>query len=108
MQVGGGMRLAVDSNRSQLLTNVEKLLEEGTEPDLAKPLRWAVDNWTSVTKEAKENAGKIKAALPAATKAGKDAGATFVAPPFLQGLAPGAAVAPRQMDEAEGAAVAVA
>ena len=70
-EYGFGMRLAIDSNRSQLLTNVEKLLEQGTEPELAKPLRWSIDNWRSVAKDAKENAEKIKAALPAAVKAAK-------------------------------------
>jgi len=70
-EYGFGMRLAVDSNRAQLKTNVELLLEEGTEPDLAKPLRWALDHWTEVTAEAKENAAGIAGALPAAAKTAK-------------------------------------
>jgi pyruvate-ferredoxin/flavodoxin oxidoreductase len=67
-EYGFGMRLAVDANRAQLKSNVEKLLEAGTDADLAKALRWSIDNWTNVSKEAKENAEAIKAALPAALK----------------------------------------
>jgi len=70
-EYGFGMRLAVDANRAQLKSNVEALLEAGTEPDLAKPLRWSLDNWKSVGKDAKDNAQKIKDALPAAAKAAK-------------------------------------
>jgi pyruvate/2-oxoacid:ferredoxin oxidoreductase alpha subunit/pyruvate/2-oxoacid:ferredoxin oxidoreductase beta subunit/Pyruvate/2-oxoacid:ferredoxin oxidoreductase gamma subunit len=67
-EYGFGMRLAVDANRAQLKSNVERLLEAGTDADLAKALRWSIDNWTNVSKEAKENAEAIKAALPAALK----------------------------------------
>ena len=70
-EYGFGMRLAVDANREQLKANVEQLLEAGTEPDLAKPLRWSMDNWSDVGAAAKENAGKIAAALPASAKAAK-------------------------------------
>jgi len=70
-EYGFGMRLAVDANREQLKTNVEKLLEEGTDPELAKPLRWALGHWAEVSAEAKENAAKIAVALPAAAKAAK-------------------------------------
>jgi len=70
-EYGFGMRLAVDANRAQLRSKVEELLEAGTEPDLAKPLRWSLDNWTDVGAEAKANAEKIKAALPSALKASK-------------------------------------
>ncbi len=78
-EYGFGMRLAVDSNRAQLKTNVTKLLESGTEPALAKALRWSIDNWSSVAKEAKENAETIKAELPAALKAAKGDAKAIVA-----------------------------
>ena len=70
-EYGFGMRLAVDSNRAQLRTNVELLLEEGIEPELAKPLRWALGHWADVSAEAKENADRIREAIPAALKAAK-------------------------------------
>ncbi len=70
-EYGFGMRLAVDSNRAQLKANVEQLLEEGADPDLAKLLRWSLDHWADVSAEAKENADKIAAALPAAVKTAK-------------------------------------
>jgi pyruvate-ferredoxin/flavodoxin oxidoreductase len=63
------MRLAIDSNRAQLRTNVELLLEGGTEPELAKALRWSVKNWNDVGAKAKANTETIKSALPAAAKA---------------------------------------
>ncbi|MBU8913110.1 MAG: pyruvate:ferredoxin (flavodoxin) oxidoreductase [Spirochaetales bacterium] len=67
-EYGFGMRLAVDSNRAQLKANVERLLEEGTEPDLAKSLRWSLDHWADVSAQAKENATGIAGALPAAAR----------------------------------------
>jgi pyruvate/2-oxoacid:ferredoxin oxidoreductase alpha subunit/pyruvate/2-oxoacid:ferredoxin oxidoreductase beta subunit/Pyruvate/2-oxoacid:ferredoxin oxidoreductase gamma subunit len=70
-EYGFGMRLAVDSNRAQLRMNAEMLLEEGTEPTLAKALRWSLENWSSVTAEAKANAQAIRTELPAAHKAAK-------------------------------------
>jgi pyruvate-ferredoxin/flavodoxin oxidoreductase len=70
-EYGFGMRLAVDSNRAQLRENVEKLLEEGTEPDLAKPLRWSLGHWSDVSADAKANAEKIRAAIPGALKTAK-------------------------------------
>ncbi|TVQ25156.1 MAG: pyruvate:ferredoxin (flavodoxin) oxidoreductase [Spirochaetaceae bacterium] len=78
-EYGFGMRLAIDSNRAQLKTNVEQLLEAGTEPALAKALRWSLDNWKSVGKEAKENADTIRKELPAALKAAKGETAKIVA-----------------------------
>ena len=70
-EYGFGMRLAVDANRDQLRSNVEALLEQGTEPELAKPLRWSLDHWSDVGAKAKENAEVIRAAIPAAMKAAK-------------------------------------
>ncbi|MFP4378630.1 MAG: 2-oxoacid:acceptor oxidoreductase family protein, partial [Spirochaetales bacterium] len=63
-EYGFGMRLAVDSNRAQLKGNVEALLEEGTSGELAKALRWSIDNWSSVDKQAKDNADAIRKLLP--------------------------------------------
>ena len=70
-EYGFGMRLAVDSNRAQLKGNVEALLEEGTEGELAKALRSSIDNWNSVDKKAKDNADAIRKLLPDAHKAAK-------------------------------------
>ncbi len=70
-EYGFGMRLAVDSNRAQLKTNVEKLLEVGTDATLAKALRWSLDNWADVSAQAKENATTIRNALPGALKEAK-------------------------------------
>ena len=70
-EYGFGMRLAVDANRNQLKANVAKLLEIGTEPELAKPLRWCLDNWDDVGANAKENADIIRSLLDKAAGAAK-------------------------------------
>ncbi|MDW7690690.1 pyruvate:ferredoxin (flavodoxin) oxidoreductase [Flammeovirgaceae bacterium SG7u.111] len=67
-EYGFGMRLAVDANRVQLAHNVDAILAEGTTAELTEGLVNAKKLWNEVTKEAKENAEKIKAALPAAQK----------------------------------------
>jgi pyruvate/2-oxoacid:ferredoxin oxidoreductase alpha subunit/pyruvate/2-oxoacid:ferredoxin oxidoreductase beta subunit/Pyruvate/2-oxoacid:ferredoxin oxidoreductase gamma subunit len=78
-EYGFGMRLAVDANRAQLRDRVEKLLEAGTDEELAKALRWSLDNWADVSRQAKENAEKIKAALPAPLKTASGETASVVA-----------------------------
>ena len=78
-EYGFGMRLAVDSNRDQVKLNAEMLLEEGTEPALAKALRWSLEHWKSVSAEAKENAQIIRNELPAAHKAAKGKAKKIVA-----------------------------
>ncbi len=63
-EYGFGMRLAVDTNRKQLKSNVQKLLDAGVNGDLGDALKKAVENWTTVDQETKENARKIKMLLP--------------------------------------------
>jgi pyruvate-ferredoxin/flavodoxin oxidoreductase len=63
-EYGFGMRLAVDANRKQLKSNVQKLLDAGVNGELGDALKKAVENWTSVDQEIKENARKIKELLP--------------------------------------------
>ncbi|KUK56262.1 MAG: Putative pyruvate-ferredoxin oxidoreductase 4Fe-4S domain [Marinimicrobia bacterium 46_47] len=63
-EYGFGMRLAVDANRKQLKSNVQKLLDSGVDGELGEALKTAVENWTSVDQEAKANARKIKELLP--------------------------------------------
>ncbi|MCG8481103.1 MAG: pyruvate:ferredoxin (flavodoxin) oxidoreductase [Spirochaetales bacterium] len=67
-EYGFGMRLAVDSNRRQLRSNVEALLEKGTGGELTAILKKNLDLWKSVSREAKEAAEKTRELLPAALK----------------------------------------
>ncbi len=67
-EYGFGMRLAVNSNRKQLLFNINKLLEMGTTKDLTQALQKSKELWTSVEDEAKEAAEKVIKALPEAQK----------------------------------------
>lgn len=72
-EYGFGMRLAVDSNRRQLLDNIEWLLKVGTTPGLTEALVRSQELWDSVTDEAKKAAKKVKEALPEALlKASKE------------------------------------
>jgi len=65
-EYGFGMRLAVDTNRRQLLDNIEWLLKAGTTPELTEALVRSRELWDSVTEEAKEAAKEVKRALPEA------------------------------------------
>ncbi len=67
-EYGFGMRLAVDSNRKQLLFNINKLIEMGTTKELSKALQQSKELWTSVEDEAKLAADKVVNALPEARK----------------------------------------
>jgi len=63
-EYGYGMRLAVDSNRNQLLTNVKRALELGVCCDEFKAaLEYAVANWTATGSEALDNQSKIAGML---------------------------------------------
>ncbi|MBN2643049.1 MAG: pyruvate:ferredoxin (flavodoxin) oxidoreductase [Victivallales bacterium] len=68
-EYGYGMRVAVDSNRSQLKMNVEKVLEAGTTDDLKAALGKALELWGNTEAEAIVNQDAVKALLPAAIKA---------------------------------------
>ncbi|MEX2444185.1 MAG: pyruvate:ferredoxin (flavodoxin) oxidoreductase [Alkalispirochaeta sp.] len=67
-EYGFGMRLAVDSNRNQLKSNIENLLEKGTTGELTAALKKNLDLWKSVNREAKEAAEKTRSLLTAAQK----------------------------------------
>lgn len=73
-EYGFGMRLAVESNRKQLIYNVEKAIELGVNSSLGDALKKAKELWTSADEEAKANAKKIQELLPdAVAKANGDA-----------------------------------
>jgi pyruvate-ferredoxin/flavodoxin oxidoreductase len=61
-----GMRLAVDSNRRLLKSAVTKLVEK-VDGELKESLSYALENWTSISEEAKDNSRKAKKLLLAAT-----------------------------------------
>lgn len=67
-EYGFGFRLAVDSNRRQLLYNLEKALEAGVDGSLRDALTKAKELWDFKDEEAKANAKKIKELLPEALK----------------------------------------
>ncbi|MBN2781048.1 MAG: pyruvate:ferredoxin (flavodoxin) oxidoreductase [Candidatus Marinimicrobia bacterium] len=58
-EYGLGMRLAIDANRKQLHSVVEKLVKTSVKPELKEALTWSLENWKSVSDEAKANASKI-------------------------------------------------
>ena len=62
-EYGFGMRLAVDSNRKILKTNVKSLLENDIKPELKKALEYTLENWNSVEEDAKNNVENIKQLL---------------------------------------------
>ncbi|MBN2658345.1 MAG: pyruvate:ferredoxin (flavodoxin) oxidoreductase [Spirochaetales bacterium] len=68
-EYGFGMRLAVDSNRELLKTNVEKVLAAGTTPELTAALNKAMELWTSKDDAAYEAQVAVAKVLPAAISA---------------------------------------
>ncbi len=68
-EYGYGMRLAVDTNRTQLKYNVEKILEMGTTDDLKAALGKALELWDATDAAAIAGQNAVKALLPAAIKA---------------------------------------
>lgn len=72
-EYGYGMRLAVDANRQQLKTNVNRLLVMDIDEKLNKALQKSMYFWSEVTTEAKTAAEELKALLPdALTNATED------------------------------------
>ncbi len=67
-EYGFGMRLAVDTNRRQLLASIDNLLKLGTIPELTKALQRSKELWTAVDDEAKKAAEAVKRALPEALR----------------------------------------
>jgi len=63
-EYGYGMRLAVNANRNQLKSNVEKLVDMDIDNDLKEALNTALENWKATDDEAMQNAKKIKELLP--------------------------------------------
>jgi len=63
-EYGFGMRLAVDANRQQLKTNVNRLLVMDIDETLLKALQKAMYYWKDVTQEARDASEELKAILP--------------------------------------------
>ncbi|MFP4548670.1 MAG: pyruvate:ferredoxin (flavodoxin) oxidoreductase [Fidelibacterota bacterium] len=70
-EYGFGMRLAVDANRKLLKANTKKLVEK-VDGELKEALTFALDNWTSVTEETKNNSRKTKVLLKTAYENASD------------------------------------
>ncbi len=66
-EYGFGMRLAVDANRRQLLTNLKTFITKAPKSKLVTALSRCVDNWKDVSAEAKEHAEQTKELLKGAT-----------------------------------------
>ncbi|MDD5254281.1 MAG: pyruvate:ferredoxin (flavodoxin) oxidoreductase [Candidatus Nanoarchaeia archaeon] len=67
-EYGFGMKLAVDANRKQLLTNIEGLLKIKSIPELDKLLKERIKDWDKIDENTKKNAESIKKILPLALK----------------------------------------
>ncbi|MCF7854858.1 MAG: pyruvate:ferredoxin (flavodoxin) oxidoreductase [Candidatus Pacebacteria bacterium] len=70
-EYGFGMRLAVDSNRKQLKTNVQKALKIGVSEDLTSALNRALELWDSTEDEAVESQYTVQRLLEPAMKQAK-------------------------------------
>ncbi|MBN1156683.1 pyruvate:ferredoxin (flavodoxin) oxidoreductase [Candidatus Woesearchaeota archaeon] len=68
-EYGFGMRLAIDANRSQLLANINHLLEKGTTPGLTEALKKCIELWDRTDDEAKAAARTAVGLLPGAIDA---------------------------------------
>ena len=67
-EYGFGIRLAVDSNRKQLLSNIERLLKLEADGELKKALEENKELWDSLYAEALPAAEKTRKLLPAALR----------------------------------------
>lgn len=65
-QYGLGFRMSVDSNRKQLLSNINKILELGTTPELTAALKKNIELWKDVSETAMDAATKTKELLSTA------------------------------------------
>ncbi len=63
-EYGLGMRLAVESNRKLLKSNLEQVMKTGIDAELKDLFTIALENWTSVDESAMSNARKIRSLLP--------------------------------------------
>jgi pyruvate-ferredoxin/flavodoxin oxidoreductase len=66
-EYGFGMRLAVDSNREQLKSNINKIFETGTTVELERALRKMLEVWNKVDEEAKFARDEVLKCLSQAT-----------------------------------------
>jgi pyruvate-ferredoxin/flavodoxin oxidoreductase len=62
-EYGFGMSLAVNSNRKQLKSAVEKLMEKEITAELKEAFQYALDNWNATDLAAKDNSMKIQGIL---------------------------------------------
>ncbi len=69
-EYGFGFRLAVDSNRRQLLANVDAALQSGTAPALMDALKNMKEMWAQTGDAAQAAAKAVRDALPAALAKG--------------------------------------
>ncbi|MCF7858056.1 MAG: pyruvate:ferredoxin (flavodoxin) oxidoreductase [Candidatus Cloacimonetes bacterium] len=63
-EYGFGMRLAIEANRKQLKYNIEKLLTNGSDEQLEKVSRKALELWNDKSEDAVANAIQIQKLLP--------------------------------------------
>ncbi|HPZ07625.1 MAG TPA: pyruvate:ferredoxin (flavodoxin) oxidoreductase [Candidatus Eremiobacteraeota bacterium] len=73
-----GFRLAVDSNRKQLLYNIDKLLSLGTINELEEALKKSKELWKSTGLDAKASAKKVHDLLPEALSHSTDESRPFI------------------------------
>ncbi len=69
-EYGFGFRLAVDSNRRQLATHIDAVLQAGATPALTDALKKMKETWAQSGDEAKAAAKAVRAALPEALAKG--------------------------------------
>ncbi len=62
-EYGFGFRLAVDANRRQLKTNMKKIIETGTTPELTEALKQSLTLWDKTDEKAINASRKIKDSL---------------------------------------------
>ncbi|MDD5178485.1 MAG: pyruvate:ferredoxin (flavodoxin) oxidoreductase [Candidatus Nanoarchaeia archaeon] len=67
-EYGFGMKMAVESNRKQLLDSINELLKVKSIPELDKALKIKINEWDEVDDKAKENSDRIKELLDVALK----------------------------------------
>jgi len=67
-EYGFGMRLAINTNRKQLLSNIDRALESDTDGGLKESLQKNRELWNETRSEAKEAAKKTRSLLNAALK----------------------------------------
>ncbi|MFW5803225.1 MAG: 4Fe-4S dicluster domain-containing protein, partial [Verrucomicrobiota bacterium] len=77
-EYGFGMRMAVDSNRKQLCSVVQALLDAGTTDELTQALKEAMERWTETGEEAFAAQDAVKNAIPNALAKAEDANRALI------------------------------